>query len=70
MEFCMFFILVVVGGSSQEVWNIRKLQVFDAPNTFKIFDFDASKIPTEFSAAVKIQRITNINYYIYVIAII
>jgi len=46
-----------VGGSSQKVWNIRKLQVFDAPNTFKIFDFDASKIPTEFSAAVKIQRI-------------
>jgi len=29
----------------------HKIFDFGAPNTFKIFDFDASKIPTEFSAA-------------------
>ena len=28
-----------MGGSSQKVWSIRKLQVFDAPNTFKTFGF-------------------------------
>jgi len=26
-----------------KVWSIRKLQFFDTPNTFKIFDFYAAK---------------------------